>query len=114
MRRKVNKIYYSVSQLCKVIDCEHKTAPYVDFSEYLVVRTSNVRNGTLLFDDIKYTNKEGFIEWTQRAVPEHGDVLFTREAPAGETCLVPPSLKIWALLNSGMNQAGTGTSQNFR
>ncbi|MEG4032460.1 restriction endonuclease subunit S [Microcoleus sp. S36b_A4] len=94
MSRKANKTYYSVSQLCEVIDCEHKTAPYVDFSEYLVVRTSNVRNGALLFDDIKYTTKEGFIEWTQRAVPEHGDVLFTREAPAGETCLVPPSLKI--------------------
>lgn len=94
MSRKANKTYYSVSQLCEVIDCEHKTAPYVDFSEYLVVRTSNVRNGTLLFDDIKYTTKEGFIEWTQRVVPEHGDVLFTREAPAGETCLVPPSLKI--------------------
>ena len=94
MSKKANKTYYLISQLCEVVDCEHKTAPYIDFSEYLVVRTSNVRNGTLLFNDIKYTTKEGFIEWTQRAVPEHGDVLFTREAPAGETCLVPPSLKI--------------------
>ena len=94
MSKKADRKYLSVAQLCNVIDCEHKTAPYVDFSEYLVVRTSNVRNGTLIFDDIKYTTKEGFILWTQRAVPEHGDVLFTREAPAGETCLVPISLKI--------------------
>lgn len=27
--------------------------------------------------------------WTQRAVPEPGDVIFTREAPAGEACVVP-------------------------
>jgi type I restriction enzyme S subunit len=66
----------------------------VESSEYFVVRTSNVRDGNLILDDIKCTTKEGFIEWTQRAVPEHGDVLFTREAPAGESCLVPPSLNI--------------------
>jgi len=94
MSKNKKATYYSINQICKVIDCEHKTAPYVESSEYLVVRTSNVRNGNLILDDIKYTTKEGFIEWTKRAVPEHGDVLFTREAPAGESCLVPPFLKI--------------------
>ncbi|MEH2163984.1 MAG: restriction endonuclease subunit S [Nostoc sp.] len=93
MSKKKNP-YYPINQLCKVIDCEHKTAQYVEFSEYLVVRTNNVRNGILVLDNIKYTTKEGFIEWTQRAVPEYGDVFFTREAPAGETCLVPSGLKI--------------------
>lgn len=72
-----------------IIDCEHKTAPYVEKSEYLVVRTSNVRNGELTYQDIKFTSKEGFEAWTKRAVPSIGDVLFTREAPAGESCLVP-------------------------
>lgn len=79
----------SIQELCKVIDCEHKTAPYVEKSDYLVVRTSNVRNGRMVMEDMKYTTLEGFKEWTQRAVPEAGDVLFTREAPAGESCLVP-------------------------
>ncbi|ELI0611830.1 restriction endonuclease subunit S [Vibrio vulnificus] len=83
-----------ISQLCTVVDCEHKTAPYVDESEYLVVRTSNVRNGRLVMDDMKYTTSEGYKEWTQRAVPEYGDVLFTREAPAGESCLVPYDKKV--------------------
>lgn len=79
----------SIQELCKVIDCEHKTAPYVEKSDYLVVRTSNVRNGRMVMEDMKYTTLEGFKAWTQRAVPEDGDVLFTREAPAGESCLVP-------------------------
>jgi type I restriction enzyme S subunit len=84
----------SIEQLCKVVDCEHKTAPYVDESEYHVVRTSNVRNGQLLMKDMKYTTFDGFNEWTARAVPEYGDVLFTREAPAGESCLVPKNKKL--------------------
>ena len=84
----------SIEQLCKVIDCEHKTAPYIEQSEYHVVRTSNVRNGQLHMKDMKYTTVDGFKEWTARAVPEYGDVLFTREAPAGESCLVPSDRKI--------------------
>ncbi|MEY0756356.1 restriction endonuclease subunit S [Providencia stuartii] len=84
----------SIQSLCTIVDCEHKTAPYVDKSEFLVVRTSNVRNGQLIMDDMKYTTQAGYDEWTQRAVPIHGDVLFTREAPAGESCLVPRELKV--------------------
>ena len=78
-----------IAELCTVVDCEHKTAPYVEKSDYLVVRTSNVRNGQLLMEDMKYTTINGYEEWTQRTVPRYGDVLFTREAPAGESCLVP-------------------------
>ena len=83
-----------IHELCKIIDCEHKTAPYIEESEFLVVRTSNVRNGQLVMEDMKFTTEEGFEEWTQRAIPEYGDVLFTREAPAGESCLVPKDKKI--------------------
>ncbi|MGP9558601.1 restriction endonuclease subunit S [Psychrobacter sp. AOP7-A1-24] len=83
-----------IEKLCKVVDCEHKTAPYVDESDYLVVRTSNVRDGQLVMEGMKYTTLEGYKEWTSRAVPEHGDVLFTREAPAGESCLVPNDTKV--------------------
>lgn len=83
-----------IATLCTVVDCEHKTAPYVEKSDYLVVRTSNVRNGQLLMEDMKYTTIDGYNEWTQRAVPAYGDVLFTREAPAGESCLVPHDKKV--------------------
>ena len=84
----------SIENLCQIIDCEHKTAPYIDSSPYLLVRTNNIRDGQLVFDEMRFTTKEAFYEWTQRAIPVHGDVLFTREAPAGETCLVPEHLYI--------------------
>ncbi|MGK0269580.1 MAG: type I restriction enzyme S subunit [Cocleimonas sp.] len=78
----------------RIIDCEHKTAPYVDKSDFMVVRTSNVRNGELVLDGMKYTHAKGYTEWTTRAIPSIGDVLFTREAPAGESCLVPEGVKV--------------------
>lgn len=84
----------SINELCRIIDCEHKTAPYVAESEFLVVRTSNVRNGQLVMEDMKFTTQEAYQEWTNRAVPECGDVFFTREAPAGESCLVPANKKV--------------------
>lgn len=86
----VNWQHYSIKEtISALVDCEHKTAPYVDAQDYMVVRTNNIKNGSLLMDDMKYTSKDGFDEWTKRAVPSFGDILFTREAPAGESCLVP-------------------------
>ncbi|MBI9063876.1 MAG: restriction endonuclease subunit S [Marinilabiliaceae bacterium] len=87
----VEPIKYSLKG---VIDCEHKTAPFVDEKEYFVVRTSNVKNGKLTFDNAKYTHQKGFIEWTERGIPTPGDILLTREAPAGEACLVPNDIQL--------------------
>ena len=77
-----------------IVDCEHKTAPFVDDREYFVVRTTNVKDGKLILDGAKYTNEQGYREWTRRGVPVPGDILLTREAPAGEACLVPSGMKI--------------------
>lgn len=77
-----------------IIDTEHKTVPFQDDGDYLVARTSNIKKGRLVFNDAKYTDLAGFQEWTRRAVPAPGDILFTREAPAGEACLVPEGVPL--------------------
>ena len=88
-------LYSNIENACSAIfDCEHKTAPYVEQSEFLVVRTNNVKGGRLDFIDIKYTTASGYNEWTKRTIPKYGDILFTREAPAGESCLVPEKLNV--------------------
>ena len=71
----------------EIIDAEHKTAEYFDGGEFLVCRTTNVRDGQLRLEGGKFTNLETYSEWTRRGVPEAGDILFTREAPAGEACV---------------------------
>ena len=40
------------------------------------------------------TSSAAFERWTERAVPDPGDVIFTREAPAGEACVVPAGLRV--------------------
>ncbi len=80
--------------LRRLVDCEHKTAPAVDTSEFLVVRTTAVRRGRLRLQGTYCTTQEGFREWTRRGLPEPGDVVFTREAPAGEACLIPSGLQV--------------------
>jgi type I restriction enzyme, S subunit len=77
-----------------IIDTEHKTAPFVDEGEYFVVRTSNVKDGRLTFKDAKYTHASGFKEWTRRGIPKPGDIFLTREAPAGEACIIPDNTNL--------------------
>lgn len=75
--------------LTAILDTEHKTCPYYDDGEFLVARTPNIRDGKLTLDGAKYTDAAGYQEWTARGIPKPGDILFTREAPAGEACIVP-------------------------
>lgn len=76
------------------IDAEHKTVPFYPDGEFLVVRTANVRNGCLRLEKAKYTDSDGFKNWTVRGLPEEGDIVFTREAPAGEACVVPAGVSL--------------------
>ena len=71
-----------------VVDCKNRTPPYVDRG-YPVIRTPNVRNGRLVIADLRYTDEESYQIWTARSVPRPMDILFTREAPLGEACLIP-------------------------
>ncbi|MCU1372523.1 MAG: hypothetical protein JWO77_3717 [Ilumatobacteraceae bacterium] len=78
----------------EILDTAHKTAPVVDEGRFLVVRTANVKKGRLVLEGARYTDEAGWKEWTERGVPRPGDVMFTREAPAGEACQVPPDLPL--------------------
>jgi type I restriction enzyme S subunit len=80
--------------LSRLVDCEHKTSPFVQNSDYRVIRTSAVRNGVLRWQGTYCTSAKAFNEWTQRAAPEAGDVIFTREAPAGEAFIIPKGAKV--------------------
>ncbi len=76
-----------------VIDCKNRTPPVVD-DEFAVVRTPNVRGGRFVFEGLRYTDAVSYKIWTQRAVPQDGDIFITREAPMGEVCRKPLNLKV--------------------
>ena len=88
--------HWTVSRLkfeTKVVDCRNKTPVYSEDGEYFVVRTTNVKKQKLNFNGALYTDEENFKTWTQRGIPPAGSILFTREAPTGEVCIVPEDLK---------------------
>ena len=78
----------------QIIDCRNKTPEYFDDGEYLVVRTTNIKNQELSLNGALYTDEANFKIWTQRGVPSAGSIFFTREAPSGEVCLVPEGVKL--------------------
>jgi type I restriction enzyme S subunit len=83
-----------LKDIAEVIDCRNKTPEYFEAGDYLVVRTSNVKRQTLVLDEALYTDKRNFEIWTQRGIPQPGSILFTREAPTGEVCLVPEGVPL--------------------
>ena len=84
----------SAIQACEhVVDCHNKTAPYTT-SGIPLVRTTNIRDGRLLLDEVRYVDQPTYEFWSRRCPPEPGDVLFTREAPMGEAGIIPPGVKL--------------------
>jgi type I restriction enzyme, S subunit len=76
-----------------LVDCHNKTAPYTTDGVPLV-RTSNIRDGKINLEGVRYVSEETYRRWSQRCPPEPGDVLFTREAPMGEVGLVEPGRRV--------------------
>ena len=82
-----------LKHVAEVVDCRNKTPEYFEDGEFFVVRTTNVKKQILNFNGALYTDEKNFKIWTQRGIPPAGSILFTREAPTGEICLVPENLK---------------------
>src|SRR5690554_5997591 len=83
----------TLESLCElVVDCPHSTPKWTE-SGIIVLRNQNIRDGELDLSSPSYTNEEGYKSRIKRAVPQAGDIVFTREAPMGEVCIIPPGIK---------------------
>lgn len=78
----------TLDEVCKfIVDCLHKTAP-TQSSGYPSIRTPNVGRGRLLLDGVNRVSESVYAEWTKRAIPEPGDLILAREAPAGNVAII--------------------------
>ncbi len=83
----------SLESMCElVVDCPHSTPKWTD-SGVVVLRNQNIRNGELDLSSPSYTDEKGYRSRIKRAVPQPGDIVFTREAPMGEVCVIPEGVK---------------------
>lgn len=86
--------YSSLLEACHlVVDCHNKTAPYAEDGIYLV-RTTNIKDGKIILEDIRYVTQKTYEYWSKRSVPVEGDIIFTREAPMGEAAIIPIGMKV--------------------
>jgi type I restriction enzyme S subunit len=76
-----------------IFDCEHKTAP-LSIKGYPSIRTPNIGKGRLILDGVNLVSEETYQEWTKRAIPEYQDLIFAREAPAGNVAIIPKNIKV--------------------
>lgn len=77
-----------LNDVCEfIVDCLHKTAPIQD-EGYPSIRTPNVGRGRLILDGVNRVSQEVYDEWTKRAVPQPGDLIMAREAPAGNVAII--------------------------
>ena len=78
----------TLDEVCKfIVDCLHKTAP-TQSTGYPSIRTPNVGRGRLLLDRVNRVSEDVYAEWTKRAIPEPGDLILAREAPAGNVAII--------------------------
>ncbi|WP_414161850.1 restriction endonuclease subunit S [Serratia sp. BNK-10] len=82
-----------LEELCElVIDCPHSTPKWTD-EGFIVLRNQNIRNGVLDLSTPSFTDEDGYKNRIKRAKPKANDIVFTREAPMGEVCLIPEGIE---------------------
>ena len=83
-----------LNKVCsKIVDCPHSTPKFLE-SGVLCARNFNIRSGIYVKEPASYTSEAEYLERIKRLIPQEGDVLFSREAPIGEACLIPPDTRL--------------------
>jgi|LauGreDrversion4_2_1035121.scaffolds.fasta_scaffold257588_2 type I restriction enzyme S subunit len=86
--------YDTLDSLCElIVDCEHKTAP-IQERGIPSIRTPNIGKGVLILDNVNRVSEQTYNEWTRRAIPQGGDLILAREAPAGNIAIIPDNMKV--------------------
>ncbi len=101
-----------VNEACElIVDCVNRTAPLSpEPTEYKMIRTSNIKDGRIVLENLRHVTAETFAVWNRRATPQKGDVLVTREAPVGEVGLIRTDHKFFLGQRIMLYRAAAGTS----
>ncbi|MGL1930250.1 MAG: restriction endonuclease subunit S [Desulfotalea sp.] len=86
----------SLEEICiGVIDCPHSTPKLVDKSDFYMAKTQDIRTGHLNTLTTSCVSQETYLKRTQRAEPQNGDLLFSREGTYfGDAAEVPLGMQV--------------------
>ncbi len=83
-----------LSEACThIVDCPHST-PHFQDEGALVARTMHIKDGVFLEKMASRVSTREYRERIARLEPASGDLIFTREAPVGEACVIPEGMQI--------------------
>ena len=76
-----------------IVDCPHSTAN--DEGEgFPLIRTPNIGKGRLILEGVHRVSQEVYDKRNLRAVPQDDDLIFAREAPAGNVAVIKNGEKV--------------------
>ncbi len=76
-----------------IVDCPHSTA--VDEGKgYPLIRTPNVGKGRLILENVHRVSERIYNRRNARAIPQDNDLIFAREAPAGNVAIIKNGEKV--------------------
>jgi len=81
----------TLSSVCDIVDCEHRTAPTVP-NGYPLIRTPDIDVGRLRVESAQRVDEATYQAWTKRAVPQEGELILAREAPVGNVGIIRPGV----------------------
>ena len=83
-----------LKDICElIVDCPHSTA--VDEGKgYPLVRTPNIGKGRLIYSGMHRVNEDVYNKRNARAIPQEDDLIFAREATAGNVALIQKGEKV--------------------
>ncbi|EGQ8539136.1 TPA: restriction endonuclease subunit S [Vibrio parahaemolyticus] len=103
-----------IKDLCEsIIDCVNKTAKHVEHvTPFKMIRTTNVRNGRVDTNNVRYVEEDTYKQWIRRGAPKDGDIIFTREAPVGEAGILENAQGIFLGQRTMMYRSNPERSDN--
>ena len=85
---------WMLNEICELlVDCPHTTAND-EGKGYPLVRTPNIGKGRLIYSGMHRVSEEVYNKRNLRAVPQEGDLIFAREATAGNVALIQKGEKV--------------------
>lgn len=80
--------YDEVREVCEfIVDCPHSTAKD-EGTGYPLIRTPNIGKGRFLLDNVHRVSENVYNKRNARAIPKDDDLIFAREAPAGNIAII--------------------------
>ena len=85
---------FLLNEVCElIVDCPHTTAND-EGKGYPLVRTPNIGKGRLVYDGMHRVCEDVYNKRNTRAVPQENDLIFAREATAGNVALLQKGEKV--------------------